>query len=601
MNINNKKGQVSLFFLLGVIILISFTLIFFVNERLSEYQERTYSFDVDSVYNYAEGCIDNVGYDLVDSVGYQSGFVDVERVDPYSYVDFGFQIPVWFHLSREDIPDLDEIEEQLEKEALVDLRNCINDFDELTDRYDFHRRGEDSVEINIFSDYVSFEYNYPVEVSQKGDSDGDVSMVSSFNSEIRRPLGNFFELAKEITEYQRESRFLENITEEIGSHIFPPNMIDVGIRPETWSLEELERDFYSYLIMNLNEVDLTTDSDDIEGYYSNLAHNLDLEFEDLEIDLMFSSDFQTRFDGTPRRGDELHSITQRIPSGMGFDIPIPGLQITHLLFSYRLPIVFNLHDPNTGYNFNFGLESYVVNNQPREGTGWMDLGTDISSSQACENNGSDVTLRFNDKYDRDNYLENVSVYFFCGADCYLGNTSYEMYSNRPRLDTKLPECNGGFISFEKDGYLQDFVQIEETGEDIDLDLDYSFLMTPMRNFSFEFVNDEYEELSIESSDIFVASFESNYVNEEFVFNGSDIPNIKLPLIDFNFSLYITVTHGEDLIGGYFNDNLSIDFENHMDDNRFEVPLYLDRYIDDDPSDTFLEIEETSEKYEPRVK
>ena len=597
MKAKNNKGQITLFFILGVIIIITFSFVFYVNERLSQIDRRdTYTFNVDPIIHYAERCIENHGYELVDYVGFQSGLVDVDRTDQNSYIDFGLNVPVWYYNAREDIPELNKIEEQLEETLLEEVEECISEFDELSDRYDFHLRGERDITVDIRPERVLIDLYYPVEISIPNEED-DGSFISGFNTEVRRPLGKFYETAKYITEYQRDNRFLEEISSEMGSSVFPTSTIELGSR-KRWNLDQLESDFINRIHMDLNGVSLTETEDYYMGeeYYKNLEFDLDID-DDILIDLIFSSGFLTYFDGTPRRGNYVHSFTQRVPSGFGFNVPIPGLQITHILFSYNFPLIFSLNDPETEYTFNFGLETSVLDNEPRQSGSWPSYGFDISSDELCdlEDNEDEVTIRAHNSFS-DERLDNVSVSFFCGSDCFLGRTEIEdYYQQHPSLETALPECYGGFIVLQKEGYLDEYIQIEETGPGIDVDLNYSYPMITKRDFDISF------DQKIVGNDNIVLSFESSYINEELVFNGSQSSNIRIPLMDLNFSLFVTVMNGEDIVYGYYNDNLSIDFEDYKSKTIFEIPLYNNRDLSTASEEIFLEIEKFSKDEKPTLK
>ncbi|MFW6046413.1 MAG: hypothetical protein ACOCP4_01300 [Candidatus Woesearchaeota archaeon] len=593
----DNKGQITLFFILGVIIIITFSFIFYVNERLSQTNRRdTYTFNVDPVVNYAERCIETRGYDLVDYVGYQSGLVDVDREDKNSYIDFGLEIPIWYYSASEDIPELSEIERQLEITLLDEIEECISGFDELNDRYSFYLRGDKEVDVKIRSERVLINLHYPVEISIPNEED-DGSFISGFDAEIRRPLGKFYETAKYITEYQKDNRFLEEMSSEMGSSVFPPTTIELGSR-KRWDLSELKRDFINRIHMDLNGVSLVPTEDYYrdEEYYQNLECDLDID-NNTEIDLIYSSDFGMYFDGTPKKGNYVHSFNQRVPSGFGFNVPIPGLQFTHVLFSYNFPLVFSLNDPKTNYTFNFGLETSVLDNEPRQSSSWPDFGFDISSSEFCdiEDDDNEVTIRAHDSFTEDR-LNNVSVSFFCGSDCFLGETNIEDdYQKNPSLETPLPECYGGFIVLQKEGYLDEYIQFEETGPDFETDLNYSYPMIPRKEFEIEFDD------TITDNDNIVLSFESSYINEELAYDGTMSPNISIPLMKFNFSLYVTVMNGEDIVHGYYNDNLTLDFEEFKDKSIFEIPVYNNRDLNTPKENLFLEIEDFSKSNEPTLK
>ena len=110
----NKKGQVVIFMIIGLIILISIILLFNLgkneNQEITKIQSSTLSRG--PVQNYVESCIDDVSVDGIFYISLQGGYYE----PPYPKEMLGgYQIPYYYFIDDVYLQEKDTIKQELSK------------------------------------------------------------------------------------------------------------------------------------------------------------------------------------------------------------------------------------------------------------------------------------------------------------------------------------------------------------------------------------------------------------------------------------------------------------------------------------------------------
>lgn len=163
MLIIQKRGQITFFILLGIIILFSVGLFIFLNKQSKPSIDYTDYSDADTIQLYYENSLRIVTDDCFYDIGLHGGFIDPAVAAFYgdsvhagviSTEYSGEYVPVYItDVDRYDIPSISEIEERLEKYILVKFYNSID--------LDSFRKQD----INVIGPSVDFSsgYNIPPE------------------------------------------------------------------------------------------------------------------------------------------------------------------------------------------------------------------------------------------------------------------------------------------------------------------------------------------------------------------------------------------------------------------------------------------------------
>ena len=249
-----KRGQVTVFLIIGLVILISFGIFYYAKSyntksAIKNALKKTAS-ETDIVKAYVEACIKNVAEEaLFEKIGEQGGYIDVNANPKYgekgvagsqispAYISFqGKNVPYYLEAYCEEIycsqyaacpvppcpcikqkcrswgykeytPTLDAISKKLANYIAVEFEDCFNKniFEDIGIRiekpvvdyqainFDFSR-GNANVEVNFNEEDISIKLTYPL-IIRKADAK---SMLDSFIVFLPIRLKSLFEGSKDL-------------------------------------------------------------------------------------------------------------------------------------------------------------------------------------------------------------------------------------------------------------------------------------------------------------------------------------------------------------------------------------------------------------------
>ncbi len=130
-----KKGQVTAFVVLGVIIVILGAVFFLaqpsgVDERTIE-ESVAITSDGIAVSQFIKGCMDTTAKSGVLLAGLQGGYTDVPpNYFPSAYSD----IPYYYDRGQQSVVELNDVESQIERFMNSNVKACINNFEDFTEK-----------------------------------------------------------------------------------------------------------------------------------------------------------------------------------------------------------------------------------------------------------------------------------------------------------------------------------------------------------------------------------------------------------------------------------------------------------------------------------
>ena len=125
--ISDKKGQVTVFIILGVLILAVFASYFFFKSFTTTESLSAQEIIVDTtpIQLYVEGCLEKTAQDTINFISLQGGYYHL----PKTYLDYSFvKIPYYFDDGNENFPSKENIASEMEKYFKINLPKCINNF-----------------------------------------------------------------------------------------------------------------------------------------------------------------------------------------------------------------------------------------------------------------------------------------------------------------------------------------------------------------------------------------------------------------------------------------------------------------------------------------
>jgi len=397
-----KKAQITIYIIIGIIILFSLAMSIYIANRLWISPEIA---PVDRpVKEYIESCIQQVGSDVLVSIGASGGYLD-----PLDSADINIvlssspaegdalvmsqstrqAIPFWFYMETPNTckqcmltslqPSLEKIEAQVENYVDEHLEECLNGFEPFLKQGYIFETGDVKTDALLTEQSTRFIVEYPVK-SKKLDVE---TRMEKFSADVDVPLKKMYQLADEITRHEKEEAFLESVVFHFislhtgldMSKLPPLGAITHDKYLVNWFKPMVESSIQQLLLSYVPLIQLakTRSAKQVtEGgnaFEQGFFKALYLQFlkEDYPFDVNFAYlDWPLYFDITPRTGDILTGDVhiQEFPYNFA-----TAFQTNYYEFYYDLsaPLLVEIRDPDAlkgkGYSFNFALEFNVRDNK----------------------------------------------------------------------------------------------------------------------------------------------------------------------------------------------------------------------------------------------
>lgn len=588
-----------------------------------------YPDDVAPVANYIQDCIKQSGTQGLVLAGRQAGYVEIPRdieVDRSAYLTLdplgGRKIPYWYHIDEVRVPTLNYIESQLDNYVKEKTLNCLDNFSAISDKYEITVTGDLEVDTIITEKDVAFDVRYPIIARPKT---AEEVPMDKFVSKIPVRFKLVYETAEKILQSEIETLFMEHLTLNLmaGNEEIPMEGVSFDCSPDRWRLSEVtdnvqnllkyhtanirvkntdyppflesertyekladaREDMHEDLVDGLEDIERSSaypdKTPDDAWFYFHSFMDAGLENNNLKANFMYEPEFGIELMPSPYQGEVMNSKTLK---GQHKLLRFFCINQYHFTWDIEYPVRAAIYDPESfdgrGYYFDFAFPVTIDNNYPKKSPLTTRNFDDVVSiaDEFCQNFGTtDYDIRaVGYVYDDIPPIElnDVTINYKCGnIFCTLGNTRPE--EGTYKLKTKLPAaCANPFIYAEKQGYLSDRVVL--SGRNVELKL------TKLRNLSFSIVKYPYSSkeglLGITPAQMFDETAIINIKSKTRDYETfAEFPADKyIEIIDDTdtYEIDIFFQKGDVLVGGYTNDNLTVDFNeiagaSHVDFNVFE--------------------------------
>ncbi len=498
-----KKSQVSLFVIIGIILVIV-SIFLLYNSEIEIFQSHDTKLK-NQVSAIVKDCIYDSAKNGANFIGLQGGYISIPKsinANPFSYTDFGIKIPNW-DSSTNSFPTISSMENELESYILANSYSCIkSNLLALNESFDI--TVSDAFSTNaIINDYnIVIESELNIRFNEKNSN--EILTISNYVVKLENiHLGNLYNLALEIYNQQAKSNFFEKLVlEQIHSAndyssdiSMPSEGMFFSCAKRIWTIDNLKKNLasmnnnnFKYLqfegtlekqnILLESALSNLDDYKEIKSYYNNMYRisldnkkksytNYDVQVFMPSTEINNQSGYFKRypyrtFDVTPSNGIITEAMT--LDMNLGWQIPIPCIQIYHHLYTLDYDLIVKLKDSkdNSNFVFQFPIRIKIDNNEPKNNN------IIISENSGLTFNKKDYCSENNMKYDllittSDidlNPIDNVAISYQCmGIKCDMGTTQKPKYLGitrqyaDPELQVKFPFCIGGYVIAQKDGYL----------------------------------------------------------------------------------------------------------------------------------------------------
>ncbi len=516
----NKKAQITIFVILGIVLLILVGLFLYITKSISMDQTDdtsviygTLSTPPAQVTELIESCANDILSEALVKVGVGGGYIYPSEQGFFAIDNFpwmansvdmfpgsGTLIPYWYHLKSSNdcsncvfeynMPLLEgasstSIQSQLEDYVVENIDSCINDFSVFTDSglYEITKMGDTTAKVTFSEINTWINLEYPIEIKSESSVITSKDFVSVVDLDMRRVYDLAFEILIE-TELSPSTDLFEYFTLEIinfyslGEMLIPPiegPTVFTYSSPKMWFITDVQEDLSRFISENIayNQiigsenyfVYLSADSTE-ESVYNRFEYPINFptdELSKLEIDFSYFPWWNMYVDVNPGSG----VIMPEMVDSFAF-IPV-GMKTYKFSYDVAYPIVVSVKDDEAfnlkGYTFQFAFEVNIRSNQPlSSGDEVIDLTSEFEDftpslfSNLDQRTSGNVTVKVLDAYSG-LPLSEVLVLYECGEESTLVGES-SIVGIDAIVTSQLPICIGGLISAEKEGYAYSSVSLD---------------------------------------------------------------------------------------------------------------------------------------------
>jgi len=434
-----KRGQVTIFIIIGILIVGSIVIFLAVKEPLKENKTPA---SVDNLYTYFLSCLEDYTLSGVNVLESQGGYIQMPNFEPgSSYMPFSSQldflgnpIPYWYYISgnniaKEQVPTIGFMQEELDNFIDGKIRNC-----ELKNYYD---RGfeidfkEPKTKTTIKDGVILVKMDMPINITWENES----YLISSHSIEVPSNLKKLYDSAIELYSKEQREMFLENYTVDILRNYAPVDGVEITCSPMTWNAEEVFSELQDAIEANIRA--LKTKG----GDYTLTKSENKYFIIDTDINARFinSKNWTSGFEVNPSRGALL--ISEPIGNQQGLGIIGFCYVPYHFVYDVKYPVLIQVYEGNEFFQFPFAV--VLKGNVPRTPVEGNLFETDVLP-ELCESKSVLTSIYPTDK--RANPIDANVVYQCAGVSCEIGKTS------NGTLKALFPQCVNGNLIVSSPGF-----------------------------------------------------------------------------------------------------------------------------------------------------
>jgi hypothetical protein len=502
LSLNSKTGQVTVFIILGILILLAFILVILLQQEVITIPnwDSIVLGKQGVVENYITDCITSIGEDALEKAGLQGGYIEVPerytsdiswniQISPFLYV------PLWANGPVIDQPSLDEIKIEVDEYIEENVRSCLFDGGAFETTYDIIEISEIESDVEFVNSKTVFNVKWDLLVHDKaGEVVGEL-IEHKAESPIR--FKALYEMASAVLDTEMNYLKLEDLTQDLIAlehEDVPVAGLELSCKQKTWQVNTAESTLKEMLRINLANLKLKgTDfiefSDDYPYYQNHYVWDVGHYDDDISAEFNFDSTYPFTFQVTPRDGNYLMS------DRLGGESIISFLCIQNWKFTYDVvyPVIIELRDEESGGTFQMAFSVNLIQNFPYKGNVIARDSLTLSratSEDYCEQSAYNVPMYVetysmidNGKVYYREPLENVNISYSClKYRCDVGETTYdfEARGNVAGIYEEFPYCAAAIVRGTSDSYLEAWEYVVPD-EDVVVELN----LKPLKKFTLE--------------------------------------------------------------------------------------------------------------------
>ncbi|MBI2628847.1 hypothetical protein HYW74_02085 [Candidatus Pacearchaeota archaeon] len=538
--IKNKRGQVTIFIIVAVLVVALGITVYVLRDRLFASQNQG---EFSEVYTFFEGCVKKDTLEALKIAGGQGGYIEVpefkqgSQYAPFSsQLDFlGTPVPYWYYVSangivKEQVPSKSQIESQLEDFLDQELKRC--DFSDFVKQGISVETGNNlETNVKILDNRVLVGVSNEISAS-KGDSS---SRRTSYDIEVVSKFGKFYNLAREIYEREKKDSFLENYSVDVMYNYAPVTGSELSCAPKIWKAQEVVDDIRTGLSANIGTLKIKGDYYDLKKK-ENKYFIVDEIQSDEQVNFMYNPNWPTRIEIWPADGNLLISEPVGLQQGMG----IIGFCYVpyHFVYDIYYPVLIQVYDQEE--IFQFPVSVVVDKSVPRQSLEGESVSEEGTIDEICNYKNTRMDVYTYDAYSPELDPIESDIDFVCfNTKCLIGKT--EIAGKDAKLSAAFPQCINGKIIAKAEGYLPQEV-IVSTNEPNTINVPLSKLY----ELELRLIVSGQEFKPRQEGDVAVINFESEKNSFSVALLSGDYQGKKIKLGEGLYNVSIQVFSGSSL-------------------------------------------------------
>ncbi len=170
-----KSGQVSIFIVIAVIIVIGFLVFFYIRgqvekEKLAPGVEKAVALTPTAVKNYVQSCLDKASKDSVLIVNQQGGYYIAEGIEelfftPVYFPEITILVPIYYTNGKTFVPSKETVQNEISLLIKDRLTKCVDNFSSFKEQGMQIEEGEKKIAVNLAGENINVNMDYPLIVT----------------------------------------------------------------------------------------------------------------------------------------------------------------------------------------------------------------------------------------------------------------------------------------------------------------------------------------------------------------------------------------------------------------------------------------------------
>ncbi|MBI5389592.1 hypothetical protein HZB01_04400 [Candidatus Woesearchaeota archaeon] len=500
-----KRGQVTLFIIIGVLLLLIMGFGYYLYSQKSEQlppEPITKQQPTNKISSFVESCIDQTASEAVIKLGSQGGYINLPpQIDknPTSYLALDpyriLRVPFWYYAGEDRSPTIPGMQDQLASEITKTLPECLNNFTAFSQEYTIKENADIQTRVTIAAHDVRVSVSYILDVEEK--ATGEKTKLTTYNTILPVKLRRAYELAKAIADSENTNAFLENKTMEfitldpkiplthltfhcgtlrwrvadikkelqtVLQYNYPRIKIkNTNVEPYLYPDEEYQR-LATYDLADFMKTPPNVPEDPIpEDAYEYFHFQWDVgstNFKDLTANVIYEPSYGMDMKVSPSSGGIMKS---NVGKGSSQLLSYLCINMYHFVYGVVYPVQIAIREDTSfngeGFVFRFAMPVIIDNNEANKDvrtTFNPEFTTYENNEEFCgttSTNPLEITVLGRDGEMPETELPYVNLSYEClQYACNLGKTTAT--DGHVKATGFLPQgCSNGYLVAEKEGYL----------------------------------------------------------------------------------------------------------------------------------------------------